>query len=145
MEFFKQNTKIDFMALRIYAALVSALLFILSIILLAVPGFDWGLVFTCVMQLHLKFQLAADITQIRDSLQTAGFKDAVVISYGTSKDVLITIAPKKDATDSSKEEIVNQVVQVLPGATVQQVDYIGPQVGQELATKGALAIVVALL
>jgi preprotein translocase subunit SecF len=145
MEFFKQNTKIDFMAQRKWAAMVSAILFILSIISLAVHGLNWGLDFTGGTQIQLKFQQAADITQIRDSLQTAGFKDAVVISYGTSKDVLITIAPKKDATDSSKEEIVNQVVQVLPGATVQQVDYIGPQVGQELATKGALAIVVALL
>jgi preprotein translocase subunit SecF len=59
--------------------------------------------------------------------------------------VLVTIAPKKNMTDTSRDAIVSQVSQVLPDAKVQQVDYIGPQVGQELATKGALAIVVALL
>ncbi len=144
MEFFKQNTKIDFMAQRKWAALLSVTLFILSVISLIVHGLDLGLDFTGGTQVQLSFPHEANVTQIRDNLEKAGFKDATVISYGTSKDVLVSLVPKKNS-DTAKEQIVNQVLQVLPDATVQQVDYIGPQVGQELATRGALAIVVALL
>lgn len=153
MEFFKQNTKIDFMAQRKWAAIVSIILFLASIISLAVHGLNWGLDFTGGTQVQLSFPEAANITQIRDDLQRAGFTDAVVQSYGTSKDVLISLSPKKEfngktagSADVNKDDsIVNQIKQVLPTAVVQQVDSLGPQVGQELATKGALAVVISLL
>ncbi len=146
MEFFKQNTKIDFMAQRRWAALLSVILFLLSITSLVMNGLTWGLDFTGGTQIQLSFPVAPDLNQIRDQLQGAGYKDATVISYGTSKDVLVSLVPKKEAnTDASKDQIVSQVQKVLPTAKIEQVDYIGPQVGQELATKGALAIVVALL
>lgn len=145
MEFFKHNTKIDFMAQRKWAAILSAILFTLSIFSLIVNGLNWGLDFTGGTQIQLSFPTEANLNQIRDSLNKAGFPEAVVISYGTSRDVLVSVAPKKDENHGNKEAVVNRVTSVLPDATVQQVDYIGPQVGQELATKGALAIVVALL
>lgn len=145
MEFFKHNTKIDFMAQRKWAALLSATLFILSILALAMHGLNWGLDFTGGTQIQLNFQHEANLNQIRNDLEKAGFPEAVVISYGTSKDVLVTIAPKKEAKDNTRDAVVNQVLKALPDAKVQMVDYIGPQVGQELATKGALAIFVALL
>jgi preprotein translocase subunit SecF len=145
MEFFKQNTKIDFMSQRKGAAILSSLLFILSIVALIVNGLTWGLDFTGGTQIQMSFPTEANLGQIRDNLEHAGFKEAVVISYGTSKDVLVSIAPKKDMKDSSKDVVVGQVLKIFPTAKIQQVDFIGPQVGQELATKGALAIVVALL
>ena len=145
MEFFKQNTKIDFMAQRKWAAVLSIILFSLSLISLAAYGLNWGLDFTGGAQIQLAFPHEANLTQIRDDLQNAGFKEAVVISYGTSKDVLVKLAVKKGAEENGKDEIVSQVTKILPDAKVQQVDYIGSEVGQELATKGALAIVVALL
>jgi preprotein translocase subunit SecF len=145
MEFFKQNTKIDFMKQRNWAALLSGVLFFLSILSLLMNGLTWGLDFTGGTQIQMSFPSEANLNQIRDSLQKAGFNDAQVISYGTSKDVLVSIAPKKDTKDSNKDVVVGEILKVLPDAKVQQVDFIGPQVGQELATKGALAIVIALL
>jgi preprotein translocase subunit SecF len=146
MDFFKHNTKIDFMAQRKWAAMISTVLFLLSIGSLIYNGLNWGLDFTGGTQIQLNFPEAPDLNQIRDKLENAGYKEAVVISYGTSKDVLVSLVPKKEMnTDMSKDAIVSQVTKILPTAKVQQVDYIGPQVGQELATKGALAIVVALL
>jgi preprotein translocase subunit SecF len=146
MEFFKQNTKINFMAQRKWAALLSIILFLLSTSALIMHGLTWGLDFTGGMQMQLNFPQAPDLNQIRDQLQTAGYKDATVLSYGTSKDVLVKLVPKKEMnTDANKDTVVQQIKQILPTATVQQVDFIGPQVGQELATKGALAVVVALL
>ncbi len=145
MEFFKHNTKIDFMAQRKWAAILSIVLFSLSLISLAANGLNWGLDFTGGAQLQLAFDHEADLNKIRDDLQNAGFKEAVVISYGTSKDVLVKLAVSKGDQQASQEAVVSQVMKVLPDAKIQQIDYIGSEVGQELATKGALAIVVALL
>lgn len=145
MEFFKQNTRIDFMSQRKWAALISGILFVLSIISFAVNGLNWGLDFTGGTQIQMHFSETVDLNKMRQNLQSAGFKDATVISYGTSKDVLITISPKKGEEGIDKDTIIEQVKQLIPTGKIQQVDYIGPQVGQELATKGALAIVVALI
>lgn len=146
MEFFKHNTKIDFMAQRKWAAVISIALCLLSVISLIMNGLNWGLDFTGGTQIQLSFPHEADLNQIRDSLQKSGFPEAVVISYGTSRDVLVSIVPKdKTNLEMNKDIVVSQMKTALPDAVVQQVDYIGPQVGQELATKGALAIVIALL
>lgn len=146
MEFFKHNTQINFMGQRKGAAVLSVILFVLSLVSLFMNGLNLGLDFTGGTQVQLSFPEAANLNKIRDSLQNAGFRDAIVNSYGTSKDVLVSLVPKKsvERTDM-KDEIVRQILAVLPDAKVQQVDSIGSQVGQELATKGALAVVVALL
>ncbi len=152
MEFFKHNTQIDFMAQRKWAAVASAVLFTLSLLSLLVNGLTWGLDFTGGTQIQLHFPLAANVTQVRDDLQTAGFNNAVVISYGTSQDVLVSLMPKKEqgqtaeaSAEANKDALVSDILKVFPAAKVQQVEFIGPQVGQELATKGALAIIIALL
>ncbi len=147
MEFFKQNTHIDFMTQRRWAAVLSIILFALSLISLAVNGLNWGLDFTGGTQIHLTFPQEADLNQIRNTLETGGFKEATVISYGTSKDVLLSLAPEKETSGqlAKQDTTVERVKALLPNAKIQQVDIIGPQVGQELATKGALAIVIALL
>lgn len=146
MEFFKHNTHIDFMAQRKGAAVLSTVLFFLSIISLMLFGLNMGLDFTGGTQIQMSFTHEADLNKIRDDLQKSGFKEAEVKNYGTSRDVLVTLVPKGDAANNeNKDMIVRQVQQILPDAKIQQVDYIGPMVGQELATKGALAIVVALL
>lgn len=142
MEFFNPNSKIDFMGARKWTALFSVLIFIVSITGLVAKGLIWGLDFTGGTQVQVSYQSAADMTDIRARLYQAGFKEAQVVSYGTSKDVLISIAPRADA---NQNVLIDQVMNALPGATKQQVDFVGPQVGQELATKGALAIIVSLL
>lgn len=146
MEFFKQNTTIDFMSQRKIAAMISSILFLLSIGSLIWHGLDWGLDFTGGTQIQSSFPTAPDLNQVRDTLEKAGFKDATVLNYGTSQDVLMKLVPRKgENADASKDVVVAQVSQLFPQAKIQQADFIGPQVGQELATKGALAIVVALL
>lgn len=142
MEFFNPNSKIDFMGARKWTALLSALIFVVSIGALLMNGLKWGLDFTGGTQIEVSFPQPADLVAIRDNLYKVGFKEAQVVSYGTSKDVLISIAPRADLDQSTLTE---KVMQQLPGATKQRVDFVGPQVGQELATKGALAIIVSLL
>ncbi len=142
MEFFNPNSKVDFMGARRWTALFSILIFVVSIGALLFHGLKWGLDFTGGTQIELSYPQAADLEAIRDNLSNAGFKEAQVVSYGTSKDVLVSIAPRQDQDQS---HLVDKVMSVLPGAVKQRVDFVGPQVGQELATKGALAVLVSLL
>ncbi len=142
MEFFNPNSKIDFMGARKWTAIFSVLIFVISIGALVVNGLKWGLDFTGGTQIEVSYQTTADLPGIRDALYKVGFKEAQVVSYGTSKDVLISIAPRADLDQTV---LVERVMQQLPGASKQRVDFVGPQVGQELATKGALAIIVSLL
>lgn len=142
MEFFNPNSNVDFMGARKWTAFFSALVFVISIGALLVNGLKWGLDFTGGTQIEVSYPSPADLSAIRDSLYKAGFNEAQVANYGTSKDVLISIAPR-EATNQAA--LTGKVMQALPGATKQRVDFVGPQVGQELATKGALAVIVALL
>lgn len=143
MEFFNPNSNVDFMGARKWTALFSALIFVVSLGALLTNGLKWGLDFTGGTQIEVTYpQQAADLAAIRDNLYKIGFKEAQVVSYGTSKDVLISIAPR---ADMDQGVLVDKVMGQLPGAVKQRVDFVGPQVGQELATKGALAIIVSLL
>lgn len=142
MEFFKSNSNIDFMGARKWTALFSALIFLISIGALLVNGLKWGLDFTGGTQIEVTYNGPANLSNIRESLYNAGFIEAQVVSYGSSNDVLISIAPR---ANSKQSLLVDQMMQALPGATKQRVEFVGPQVGQELATKGALAILVSLI
>ena len=115
MEFFKQNTRINFMAQRKGAAIISTILFVLSIVSFCIYGLNWGLDFTGGAQIQLHFANEANLNQIRDALQGAGFKEMQVMNYGTSKDVLVKIPTGQQmGGEIDKEAIVKQITQVLP-------------------------------
>lgn len=143
MEFFNPNSNVDFMGARKWTAALSILIFIVSIAALVKNGLVWGLDFTGGTQIQVTYPNDADLPSIRESLAQNGFKDAEVISYGNSQDVLISTSP---VADDEQTELVDKVMHALPkGAVKQGVDFVGPQVGKELATKGALAILVSLI
>jgi len=142
MELFNPNSNVDFMGARRWTAVLSGLIFVLSIAALCFNGLTWGLDFTGGTQIEISYKQSADLPLIRQSLANEGFKEAQVVRYGTSKDVLISIAPHAKQ-DSSV--LVERVMRTLPGAEKQRVEFVGPQVGSELATKGALAIFISLL
>lgn len=143
MELFNPNSNFDFMGIRRWTAAFSILIFIISVGALLKEGLTWGLDFTGGTQIEVSYTEPVSLADIRENLYRAGFKDAQVVSYGTSKDVLISIAPRQNLQE---EALVDKVMQALPtGGTKQRVDFVGPQVGKELATKGALAVIVSLL
>jgi preprotein translocase subunit SecF len=142
MEFFKKQTHIDFMGLRRWTAILSTVVFLASILSLFINGLNWGLDFTGGTQIELAYEKPADLPNIREKLTAAGFADAMVQSYGTAQSVLIKIGTHQGIEQAA---IQGKILAALPDAKVMRVDYIGSQVGQELATKGALAILVALL
>lgn len=144
MEFFNPDSKIDFMGLRKWTGIFSIVLFIVSLIVIFSDGITLGLDFTGGTQIEVAYKQAANLEGIRDALGKVGFSEgqSKVISYGSSKDVLISIAPKAGLDQTA---MVEQVMEQLPGAEKKRVEFVGPQVGKELATKGALAIIVSML
>jgi preprotein translocase subunit SecF len=143
MEFFKQNTSINFMALHKWAMCLSALIALLCILTLSIKGLNWGLEFTGGTEVIAAFPQAENLETVRSTLEQAGYKDVKVQIYGTAKVVLIRLGGKQENMENN--DIGKEVVAHLNGATLQSTDYIGPQVGKELATNGALALVLAML
>jgi preprotein translocase subunit SecF len=142
MEFFKVNTKIDFMRQRKWAAIFSMVLFAASITSLFVNGLNLGLDFTGGTQIQVSFDQPANFQEIRQELNKAGFGDAIVQAYGTSHDVMVKLQARGNAT---QQQLTEQVLQSLQGAKLQQVTYIGAEVGKTLVTNGILAVIVSLL
>jgi preprotein translocase subunit SecF len=142
VEFFNPNSNVDFMGARKWTALLSGLIFIGSIAALLLNGLNWGLDFTGGMQIEVTYSQPANVDIIRQQLSRIGFKEAQVVQYGSSNDILISIAPREGLDQSS---MLDPIMHALNGATKQRVDFVGPQVGAELATKGALAILVSLI
>lgn len=142
MEFFKTQTNIDFMGQRKWAALFSIVLFIASIVSFLVYGLNLGLDFTGGTQIEVTYPQPPNIQQIRQELASINFKDAVVQTYGTPRDILIRVAPHQHI---STQDLQAQILGVLPGAKVDQIEFIGPKVGKTLVTNGILAIIVSLI
>lgn len=142
MEFFKADSNIDFLKAKYVTAVFSLLLLIFATTSLFKYGLHWGLDFTGGTQLQISYDATADLEGIRVSLAESKYDQAVVQNYGTSKDVLINIPPS-NTEDQSKQ--VSNIMKVLPGASIQKVEFIGPQVGQELMSKGLLAIIISVL
>jgi len=142
MEFFKADTKIQFMRQRKWAAIFSITLFILSIGSLLFHGLNLGLDFTGGTQIHVRFAKTTDSQVIRQELAKAGFGDAVVQTYGTTKNLMIKLQPRDKV---SQQQLTEKVLAALPGATKQSSEFIGPEIGQTLVTDGILAILISLL
>lgn len=138
---------IDFMGKRNIAFVFSVILIVISIVSLSTRGLNLGIDFTGGVLIEVGYPEAADLPQIRGSLQEAGFAGAQVQNFGTANDVMIRLFPKDDETDSDK--IGDLIMAVLladsPAAENRRVEFVGPQVGEELRERGGLAMLFALL
>jgi preprotein translocase subunit SecF len=146
MDLFRVQTTIDFLAQRRRAALLSGILLVVSVASLAVRGLNFGIDFTGGTLIEVGYERPADIDAVRATLNGAGFPSAVAQHFGTSRDVLVRIAPRDDV---SQAELSTDVLRALRAGTEQQVDlrrveFVGPQVGEELTEDGGLAMLIAL-
>jgi preprotein translocase subunit SecF len=142
MEFFRKKTAYPFMATRRRWYVVSAILILGSLAALVTRGINFGIDFTGGVVLEMSFPEAANLEKIRESLESAGYGSAVVQSFGTSRDVLVRLPPaEKDADTSETGRKVLAAIQAgNPGVELRRTEVVGGQVGDELAEKGALAV-----
>ncbi|MDH5710919.1 MAG: protein translocase subunit SecF [Gammaproteobacteria bacterium] len=146
MKFLHGQTHIDFMSKRKLALSMSLLLIVLSIASLAKNGLNFGIDFTGGYLIEIGYPGDADLDSIRKTLTSNNFKDVQVQNFGTSRDVLIRIAP---SSDINKASIGDTIIDILKQGSDQsiekrRVEYVGPQVGAELRDQGGMAMLVAL-
>ena len=147
MQFLKEQTNFNFMGKRKIAALFSGLLIIASIASLVMQGLNFGIDFTGGTIIKLAYEEEANLENIRDILQQGGYKDALVQNFGSIHEVLIRL-PIIESQNMA--ELSNQVVATLQAENastldVRRVEFVGPQVGEELTEQGGLAMLYALI
>ena len=141
---FKQD--IDFLGKRKFALYLSGLLLIVSIFSLAINGLRLGIDFTGGTLVEVGYQQAADLQVLRKALAEDGFADASVQHFGTAKDVLIRLKPKPELTQSklSTRILASINKNAAEPADLRRVEFVGPQVGEELAEDGGLALLYSM-
>jgi preprotein translocase subunit SecF len=147
MRLIKNKTHINFLgqARRKIALFISAVAIVISIASLATRGLDFGIDFTGGILLEVGYSQAADLDSIRNTLSDAGFSDAQVQLFGTETDVLVRLPP----TDGNAEQLRNQLQLTLTSSgeevELRRVEFVSPQVGEELTEQGGLAMIFTLL
>ena len=138
---------IDFMALRKPAVVLSAALLLISIVSLFTLKLNVGIDFTGGSIIEVGYQQAVELEPIRNALESNGFGDAIVQHFGSASEVLIRLVPD---VDKDKAELSSEIIELLQAISetpidVRRVDFVGPQVGEELTEDGGLAVLYALI
>jgi preprotein translocase subunit SecF len=141
----KQN--INFMGLRKPAMILSSIMILVSIACLATLKLNVGIDFTGGSIIEVGYQQAVELEPIRDVLNDNGYDDAVVQHFGSASEVLIRLVPKVGQNEAQTSSDVIKLLRNMTDETVQErrVEYVGPQVGEELTEDGGLAVLYALI
>jgi preprotein translocase subunit SecF len=148
MEFFRIRRSIPFMRHALVFNVISAIVFVLAVVFLATRGLHFSIEFTGGTVLEVSYPHAVDTAHVREVLEKRGIKDEEVLNFGSSSDVLIRLPLKamadEKAQNAAMEKQASEVMSALKGddagAELKRRDYVGGQVGKELATDGAMAL-----
>jgi preprotein translocase subunit SecF len=141
MEFFRIKKDIPFMSYGRLTTAISLITFLLAIYFLAVKGLNLGVDFTGGTMMEVSYPQTANIGEIRTAVQSVGLSDVTVQNFGTSRDVLIRLPVKEGLTTAQlSEEVMEALRKADSSVIMNRVEFVGPQVGQELYESGALAL-----
>ncbi len=147
MKILNRKTTIDFMSRRNVALIVSSILIVASILSLSFKGLNFGLDFTGGTLIEVGYPKAPDTSEVREQLSNAGY-DSVVQTFGAATDIVVRIPPTD--VEESTAELSTHVLEALSEGVegeveVRRVEFVGPQVGDELAEQGILAVIYAMV
>jgi len=151
MEFFRIRRDIPFMRHALVLNAISAITFIAAVFFLVTKGLHLSVEFTGGTVMEISYQQTAPLNTIRADLGKLGYEDVQVQNFGSSKDVLIRLPLQRNAEGKaiSSSQQSNQVLDTLKASnadvTLKRVEFVGPQVGKELATDGLLALLFVIL
>jgi preprotein translocase subunit SecF len=133
----------DFMKYRKYALIFSLVMLVVSIWSLATKGLVLGLDFSGGTQIEVGYETPADVSEIRNNLESAGFSNPIVVHFGAETDVLIRLQGEPD------QELASKILDVLRSeddeVDLRRIDFVGPQIGEELREDGGLGMLTALI
>ena len=139
-------TSFDFMGKQRLAMILSGTLVFIALAAILVRGLNFGIDFTGGYTIEVSYTQAADLKQIRQTLAAAELPDALVQTFGTSTDVLIRMAPQPGLSGADLSTDVLKAMESTSETpiTMRRVEFVGPQVGEELREKGGIAVLTAL-
>ncbi len=143
----KADKTIDFMRWSKFAFVFSLVMIATAIFTLSTKWLNWGLDFTGGTLIEVGFEQPADLEEIRSSLEAKGFGDATVQNFGSARDVMVRLRPRDDMAG---ETLGNQILNAIKDGTgksveMRRIEFVGPNVGDELTEAGGLAILVSLI
>ncbi|VAW59195.1 Protein translocase subunit SecF [hydrothermal vent metagenome] len=146
MQILHGKSSIDFLGKRNIALGFSLLLIIIAVISLSIRGLNLGIDFTGGYLIEVGYAESVDLEPVRQLLGNSAYADATVQHFGTSKDVLVRIAPREGVNSASISDDVLNILKSDAGKMLEmrRIEFVGPQVGDELREQGGLAMLVAL-
>lgn len=155
MEFFKKKTNINFIKVSKYSLSVSVLLISLSLFFLLFHGLNMGLDFTGGYQIQIDYQHPPSIKEVNKNLAKSNFSSTQVMNFGSINSLMIKLPIHKNENNKfltyqnvqSEQHLLKKNIKKILGNDfeISSLNYIGPQVGKELANNGVLALIVAIL
>ena len=138
---------IDYMSQRWTALVFSGVLMLGTFASLAVQGLNFGLDFTGGTVIEVGYKEPADIAEVRSALAAGGFQGITVQHFGTTRDVLLRIPPTSETNDATlSQKVIAALNAAAPGQVdLRRVEFVGPQVGEELAEQGGLAVLYSVI
>ncbi|MES9942903.1 MAG: protein translocase subunit SecF [Candidatus Thiodiazotropha sp. 6PLUC2] len=146
MQILNKGSYIDLMGKRKLAVIFSGVLLLIALGAIIVRGLNLGIDFTGGTLVEVKYPQAVELAAVREALNSDGFSDAVVQHFGTSREVLVRLAPREDVESAELSDRAFKAMQsVDSNADLRRVEFVGPQVGDELTEDGGLAMLYALI
>ncbi len=147
MQIFKKATHIDFMGKRKVAMMLSIALVLIAVGSIVFRGLSFGIDFTGGTLVEVGYDAPVELAAVRGALSDGGFPDATAQHFGSSKDVLIRLAPQKDVKQSELSDNAQIALQKATSGemVLRRAEFVGPQVGEELTEDGGLAMLYALV
>ena len=146
MDIIRNDTHIDFMGWRKIALIFSAVLLLASLGALLARGLNFGLDFTGGTLVEVSYPTAPELNQIRQALADAGYENFTVQTFGTAREIVLRLPVEVAAEEGA--DVTTAALEALqsvdPDVAVRRVEFVGPQIGEELANQGGLAMLYAL-
>ena len=146
MEFFRIKKDLPFMRHALVFNVISLITFLLAVFFLLHRGLHLSVEFTGGTLIEVNYAQAAELEKIREGLVKAGNTDVTVQNFGSSQDVMIRLPLKAEQSSTKIGDAVMATLDAeAPGATLRRVEFVGPQVGRELAENGSLALLLVIV
>ena len=147
MRYFSRVPKIDWMGRTRVMAVISAILIFGSFAAVLARGLNFGIDFTGGYLVEVNYPESVNLEEVRTELNEGGFDDALVQFFGTSQDILIRLAPRGEGAEAStvSDEVLTVLRAGTPEIELRRIEFVGPQVGEDLALDGTLALMFAVI
>jgi len=146
MEFFRISRTIPFMRHVELLNLISLVAFVLAVFFIATRGFNLSIEFTGGTVMEVQYPQAAQVDEVREALSEVGYTDFQVQNFGTSRDIMIRLPTIDDSdTGEQSEQVMRALEAQSPDVSLQRVEFVGPQVGEELVQSGLLALLFVVI